>query len=126
MYHHPEWLWYLIAVVVIGTVAMSLAMDRANSGQHVRSPGAMYPAPAGDPATVTRHVERPGEDTIRFKDLAVRIAAEARLVALARKKRNRVDALVRRLTEAQGGRHRAIDSQRLFTHAHQPLSGLAA
>lgn len=78
--HHPEWLWLLIGVLVIGTVAVSLAMDRRNAGQHVWAHGAALRAPVGDPMTVTRHAWRPdaGEETIRVEALLRRIAVERR------------------------------------------------
>lgn len=105
---HPELLVLGIAVLILAAL---LLLDRASSGQHVWSPGAAMRAPAGDPMTVTRHAWRPGagEDTIRVDVLVRRIDAEARLVALARKQRNKVDALVRRLTEPKGGRHRLAE-----------------
>jgi hypothetical protein len=74
--HHPDWLWLLIGALVIGTVAVSFAMDRRDSGDHGWAPGAAYRAPVGDHAAVTRHVERPGEDSIRVKDLVARIAGQ--------------------------------------------------
>lgn len=77
MLHHLERIWLLIGLLVVGTVLLSRVMGRG-SGQHVWSPGAAMRAPSGDPATVTRHVERPGEETVRVDVLQQRIAAERR------------------------------------------------
>lgn len=76
MLHHPDRIWILIGLLVVGTVLVSRVMGRGNGG-HVWSPGAALRAPAGDPMTVTRHAWRPGaEGTVRVDVLVRRIEAE--------------------------------------------------